>query len=68
MQQFKIGDLVQLRSGSPLMTVKKYESTDEAEVTCQWFDKNEELQEKAFHQDTLVTSFDQKTSHYPING
>ena len=34
---FKVGDVVQLKSGRPPMTVKEI---DEEEATCQWFSDN----------------------------
>jgi uncharacterized protein YodC (DUF2158 family) len=39
MAQFKVGDVVQLKSGGPLMTVGEVEGE---QVTCEWFaDKSE---------------------------
>ncbi len=54
-QVFKPGDVVELRSGGPKMTVRNYEPQDSAEVTCEWFDKSHSLCTKSFHQDTLRT-------------
>jgi uncharacterized protein YodC (DUF2158 family) len=34
MNDFKIGDIVQLKSGGPKMTVEKVGATG---ITCQWF-------------------------------
>jgi len=40
--QFKLGDVVQLVSGGPKMTVVDTVSEDEGEaIVCQWFDENE---------------------------
>ncbi|MBM4042792.1 MAG: DUF2158 domain-containing protein [Planctomycetes bacterium] len=36
-EELRPGDVVQLRSGGPLMTVA---SIDEHGVTCMWFDRN----------------------------
>lgn len=41
----KPGDLVQLRSGGPAMTLV---SADESEVLCMWFDPQEKCDSKAF--------------------
>jgi uncharacterized protein YodC (DUF2158 family) len=39
MNGFKIGDVVQLRSGGPKMTV--HSLTSDGAVACQWFEGNE---------------------------
>jgi len=53
-QKFKTGDRVVHKSGTgPVMAVKTYEPNTGEEVTCEWFDKNDTLQEKSFHQETL---------------
>lgn len=53
-QKFKIGDRVVHKSRSgPIMAVKIYEPKDGEDVTCEWFDKNDVLQEKSFNQNTL---------------
>lgn len=54
---FKSGDVVQLKSGGPEMTVKFNKNlpfaTDETqEVICQWF-KDDELKIESFYQTTL---------------
>ncbi|GAB3725896.1 YodC family protein [Spirosoma lituiforme] len=37
--QFKIGDLVQLKSGSPIMTINKLADPNQTNcVECVWFD------------------------------
>ncbi len=41
----KVGDVVQLKSGGPLMTVS---DIDNDEVYCNWFDKNNKLVENSF--------------------
>ena len=38
---FKVGDVVRLKSGSPLMTIQeigKYNYSDEDSAKCSWFD------------------------------
>lgn len=52
-QKFNIGDVVELKSGGPQMTVRGYEPADSQEITCEWFDKDRKLCSKSFHQDTL---------------
>jgi len=39
MEDFEIGDVVQLQSGSPKMTVQ--EVVSDGDVVCQWFESNE---------------------------
>lgn len=51
MSNFKIGDVVQLKSGGPTMTVS--ETNDVGMALCTWFDANNEIQEKAFNQELL---------------
>lgn len=47
---FKIGDVVQLKSGGPLMTVQKVR-TDE--VDCMWFDGNTLIKNMSFPMETV---------------
>ena len=49
----KIGDLVQLKSGGPVMTVA-YVNGDGTEVTCNWFLDNEN-KKAVFHPNQLET-------------
>lgn len=67
-EKFKRGDVVKLKSGSPLMTIDEYEmghdigsiiSGRDAKpswvteiVSCEWFEKNKPFRRK-FHQDLL---------------
>ena len=50
---FKIGDIVQLKSGGPKMTIREYTSTDENYVSCQWFAGNK-LESGAFPTESLI--------------
>lgn len=43
MDTFKGGDVVQLKSGGPIMTIKWVEGN---EALCQWFDKSDIKQHK----------------------
>lgn len=46
MINFKAGDVVRLKSGSPKMTVK--ESRSDGSVACQWIDRNGRAQADQF--------------------
>jgi uncharacterized protein YodC (DUF2158 family) len=49
--QYKAGDVVELKSGGPQMTVS--ETNDAGMVLCTWFDSKKVLQEKAFDQELI---------------
>jgi uncharacterized protein YodC (DUF2158 family) len=50
MEDFEIGDVVQLRSGGPKMTVHSLVS--DGDVVCQWFEGNE-VHEENFPKEVL---------------
>lgn len=50
MEDFEIGDVVQLRSGGPKMTVHGLVS--DGDVVCQWFEGNE-VHEESFLKEAL---------------
>jgi uncharacterized protein YodC (DUF2158 family) len=50
MEDFEIGDVVQLRSGGPKMTVRSLIS--DGAVVCQWFESNE-VHEENFPKESL---------------
>ena len=50
MEDFEIGDVVQLRSGGPRMTVQGLVS--DGDVVCQWFEGNA-IHEKSFPKEAL---------------
>lgn len=52
MNQWKIGDVVQLKSGGPLMTVAE-NGYSEGSVLCFWFVGLESVAEKVFRPETL---------------
>lgn len=52
MNRWNIGDVVQLKSGGPLMTVAA-DGYNEGSVLCFWFVGLESVAEKIFHPDTL---------------
>ena len=52
-KKFKTGDIVQLKSGSPKMTVMGYDPADSLDVTCTWSFRSQ-IHEKSFHQDLLT--------------
>ncbi len=53
-EQFKIGDVVQFKSGGPLMTIKRILNKndefnlDNDDYVCQWFDDKNTLMTKSF--------------------
>ena len=51
MGKFKTGDVVQLKSGGPAMTVSKEQGN--GELFCQWFDATEKYQSQSFESDSL---------------
>lgn len=54
MSEFKPGDVVQLKSGGPIMTVKFLD--EDGDVYCEWFDKKEELKGSRFTVHQLTTA------------
>ena len=48
--QFNVGEVVTLKSGGPLMTIRKIES---AQALCDWFDAKKERQTQYFDLSTL---------------
>ncbi|WP_297554754.1 DUF2158 domain-containing protein [uncultured Alistipes sp.] len=56
---FKIGDVVVLKSGGPKMTVSEYPikmidgSENHAQVQCKWFNEDNHLTQSIFHVDEL---------------
>lgn len=50
-ESLKIGDLVELKSGSPTMTIESLISKDK--VACHWF-SGKKLEYGQFHPDSLV--------------
>ena len=53
MSEFKKGDVVQLKSGGPAMTVSKERRA--GELFCEWFDATEKYQSQDFEPDSLKT-------------
>lgn len=51
MNEFNVGDVVKLRSGGPVMTIKAYLGDDE--FSCIWFDKGPFIQLGTFPAKTL---------------
>jgi uncharacterized protein YodC (DUF2158 family) len=49
MENFIIGDIVQLKSGGPKMTIEALSTT----VFCQWFNEKNELCDGHFQENTL---------------
>ncbi len=53
MDRLSIGDIVRLRSGGPLMTVRKL-SKGKKEADCVWFNRESELRDNVFATELLV--------------
>ena len=51
MEQFKIGDVVKLKSGGPPMTIREVKAT---EIVCAWFGPNEQIEIWGFGKEMLV--------------
>jgi uncharacterized protein YodC (DUF2158 family) len=56
-KKFKAGDIVQLKSGGPKMTVRFYDQnfggSESDDVLCEWFDAKAELKYAKFNQESL---------------
>ncbi|CNE40678.1 DUF2158 domain-containing protein [Yersinia kristensenii] len=52
----KIGELVTLKSGGPVMTIKVIDYTRQGgcELVCVWFTKDEKLNETRFRSEIIV--------------
>lgn len=57
---FKIGDIVQLKSGGPIMTIHGEHMYGGA--ICQWFNKNEEIKTERFAEESLKTHIERTTT------
>lgn len=53
MEYFEIGDLVELKSGSPIMTVTAIDFPRDGEIRCEWF-KGDIKVTDSFHPSLLV--------------
>lgn len=63
--KFKVGDVVELNSGGPQMTVSTYLTDmmksmmqlkkEQNYAVCEWFDENKEVQKRPFDEDMLKT-------------
>lgn len=49
---FKVGDIVQLKSGGPEMTIQRLPSQHSSNYTCQWF-AGKKLESGHFEEDSL---------------
>ncbi|MEC6880675.1 YodC family protein [Photobacterium piscicola] len=59
MDTFNIGDIVQLKSGGPIMTVDGGGNYGIG-VVCKWFDMNETLKSDSFAEASLKIYVDQE--------
>ncbi len=52
--EWKLGDVVRLKSGGPKMTVEKKLSSTTGEVSCAWFnEKEKDVQRDIFRREVL---------------
>lgn len=59
MNEFKVGDVVELKTGGPSMTVQSLGGTGTVQgkkLMCSWFDETKKLQEGYFAPETLIKS------------
>ncbi|OHV07799.1 DUF2158 domain-containing protein [Kushneria phosphatilytica] len=63
-EQIAEGYMVKLKSGGPIMVV---ESVEQRDVSCVWFDKDQNLQHARFKLGTLVVQDAGASQHGPIN-
>lgn len=57
--EFKLGDVVQLKSGSPKMTIEDLYDNEGNKCSCKWFNKNKnEFQLDRFLVETLALASD----------
>lgn len=52
MSEFKVGDVVRLKSGGPQMTIHDF--LEDGKVECAWFDEKKILQYQKFKPELLV--------------
>jgi uncharacterized protein YodC (DUF2158 family) len=52
-EQWKVGDVVRLKSGGPAMTVAGLGPYSRAGILCTWFDEKNKKSEELFLPDTL---------------
>jgi uncharacterized protein YodC (DUF2158 family) len=53
-KQWKQGDVVQLESGGPHMTVHTHDPTSDTEVYCSWFTPAGDVKRDKFGPDQLI--------------
>lgn len=54
MTEFKVGDVVRLKSGGPSMTVVGFQKTHPSMASCVWFLSGEELYKEFFTVESLM--------------
>lgn len=64
MSKFKSGDLVQLKSGGPIMTVQQYFPSDKNVLVAKWFDSNNIQKTGGFDENSL-TAIEQNQINTP---
>ena len=64
MADLRPGDKVRLMSGGPVMTVYQ---TGKNRVWCQWFDRNNQLEQTIFKPDVLEETKEESTTSVGVN-
>ena len=55
MSDFKVGDVVQLKSGGPPMTIQRmYPDSTPPDAKCKWFDEKSATKEEDFALGSLI--------------
>ena len=55
MSDFKVGDVVQLKSGGPTMTIQRmYPNSTPPDAKCKWFDEKSATKEEDFALESLI--------------
>ena len=58
-EDFKVGDVVQLKSGGPKMTVNR---VDGDEISCEWFEGRQEPHGHVFKKEVLMKILNKKSA------
>lgn len=62
--EFKVGDLVRLKTSGPFMTILRIDSGEAFPVVCAWFTKNDEYQQAAFPVEVLEPVSDESRTGF----
>ncbi|RQV96945.1 DUF2158 domain-containing protein [bacterium] len=61
MSEFKVGDIVRLKSGGPDMTIESTNSLYSGDYDCQWF-AGKKLETGSFKEETLIAVDSKETN------